>query len=1387
MKAQAKNRDRRSRRLPAAGCLAAVLLLTFLGLAPGSALAAPSLLWHMPDGTIDESMVHAGAVATNPISGDVFVASPRDVSVFDVWGQFKRSWGWNVVSSGPDDEPAVNEVQKLTVSATGGSFQLTYVNKPGDANLSYQTTSPLPFDATPAQVRAAMEELESIAPGDVQVGGGPGDAAGASPYIIEFSGARADTDIPPLVPVASLSGGSASASVETMQDGGSFEICVPANGDVCAWGQEGGSKPGQIRGAVGIAVSDTGAVFVSEQRSDKERSEDEMNFRIQKFDPSGSFLAMWGGEVNKTKSGEPGTTEAERNLCTATDLEAGDVCGAGEPACTREELEGGKTCGVDVPAPGNSEFYYARTSSPSGGIAVGPEGSIFVADQERIQRFGPDGAFLGEVASPGRPLGALAMDSAGNFFVTTKEKESVFERLLDDVVELSPTGAEVRKLAVQEPTAVAVGETGNVYAVSPILIINAAKLRDRVVVFDKDGSRLFPTAEEEAEANQREDEGRAGERFGETGAELFGLATGNGCEIPGDDLYVSGWFGGLNPPFALDAYGPPPQDPNCEPPALPPTIQTQYAASVGTDTATLEARVNPRFWANTTYYVEFGTGKCTDGGCTLQQPAAPGKALTEEVTSSQLPATIELSDLSPGTTYHYRFVAQSGGGGPVRGAGGTPLADGSEGSFTTFALSEPNLSCPNQALRPGPSAALPDCRAYEMVSPVDKNNGDIVGLIANDGRVGTLNQSSADGSRVTYSSYRAFGDAQSSPATVAYLASRSSGGWGSEAISPPGGASVLEPIQAINNQFKAFSTDLCTAWLWEESGQVLAPGAIPGYANLYRRQNCGSAAGSYAALTVPTVAPSRTPDRFVPEFQGVSSDGSAAVFRVQDSLLSEIPDPGLTHPMVYEATGEGELTPVCILPNGTPWTGGCSVGTGGFPYGRGDTAHNAVSADGSRVYWTAKDKNNGKLYLRENSNQPPSELAGGKCVQEELACTYLVSNEDARFWGASANGSRAFYSTGALGIDTGSGQATLFEFDAVTRSSSEVAGKVDGVLGMSGDGSRVYLVSEESLDTGGIEGEPNLYLYEGGQFTFIGELSPADAAGTSATQVSTVHVEPRFHVAQVTPNGQGLVFMSNSTALSTAAAGYDNTDPDTGRALEVFLYDASSGALRCVSCNPSGARPTAKNIAATKEDRAQWAAAAIPTSQSSSNVVPRVLTPDGKRIFFESFEPLVPGDVNAKKDVYQWEASGSGDCLEGDPTFVSAAGGCLSLISSGKSTSAAEITAVSQSGDDVFFVTAESLLPQDEGLVDVYDARVGGGFPQSVAPDPCEGETCQGPAAPSPPLQAPLSSTYQGPSNSPPAKQKRCPKGKRKVKRHGKVLCVKKHRHRSKPNRRHSR
>ena len=629
-------------------------------------------------------------------------------------------------------------------------------------------------------------------------------------------------------------------------------------------------------------------------------------------------------------------------------------------------------------------------------------------------------------------------------------------------------------------------------------------------------------------------------------------------------------------------YGPPPNPTLCPPPKVPPSIAAQYATTVDSSGATLKAEINPHFWPDATYYLQYGTGKCSEGGCDKEQPLAPGSKLTTATTSQDITtAGIFLGGLEPNTTYHYRFVAQSSGGGPVRGVGGKKAGDGAEGTFRTFPTpSAPKSDCPNQAFRSAASAPLPDCRAYEMVSPVDKGGNDIFSPVLPSTL--TLAEGAADGQRVTFSSLGSFAGAEAAPAVNQYLSLRGSNGWSARSISPPRANPPLEPPN-LSTQYKAFDENLCSGWFMQDSDLALVPEAPAGVSGLYRRDECGSQPG-YRLLsteTPPGFGPGKIkPEYYVPMPQGFSADGTHTVFRATAALTpNACKTAGIFQ--IYETSEEGPLRLVSILPNGSATCTQTTVGTEndvttGF---RGSSVYHAVSADGSRVFWTDSEHSEtlvesanaaggpGKIYVRVNATQPPSKVSAGKCTEAEKACTLSVSvSSEAEFNGADREGATALYAVGG----------ELFQYHVEEAKSQLIAKGVSGVAGQSEDGSRVYFFSSEALGGANERGEVaqagkrNLYLWEGGSFTFIAATRP-DSANESAAP------SPFRRTSRLSPDGLHLAFTA-----SDSLTGYDNTDVSSGEPdREVFLYDAEPGAagqLRCVSCNPSGARPAGQKV-----------------------------------------------------------------------------------------------------------------------------------------------------------------------------------------------------------------
>lgn len=1064
-----------------------------------------------------------------------------------------------------------------------------------------------------------------------------------------------------------------------------------------------GSGAGQLNAPNGVAVDSNGDVYVFEKE----------NLRVQKFDSEGHFLLMFGGEVNKTTNAD---------ICTKAQLESGDVCGAG------------------VPGTGPGQFGVENVSGAFGSyIAVGPGDIVYVGDKDRIQSFESDGTYKAQFPLPesGNP-GALASDptSGDLYFAFAQQPGLELTSKQPNVYRLSSSGDQRQVLKVKVPIALATDRDGNVYVVENRRV-RLGEGRE-VLEFGSSGNQIASCCVPDLAPGNA---GANGNRFETPALAVNGVG----------DLYVVNTIQKVD--TYIRAFGPPPLE-IAAPPAVPPTIGAQYAKSVDDNGATVGAEINPHFWADTTFYVQYGTSDCIGGGC-REQPAQPGSELGAGQISDFIKSRgVFLPELSPNTEYHYRFVAQSSGGGPVFGPDRT---------FTTFGPSQLEEDCPNQSLRIGASAVLSDCRAYEMVSPLDKNNGDILSRSSLLAYPTALSQSSADGEKFTYSSYRAFDDPLGGPYTSQYMATRQAGsGWSTSAISPPrrGKSSNEDGALVLESEFKAFSRDLASGWLLYNSDPPLDSAAPAGYPGFYSRDNVS---GSYRALS-HVKPPNISPKLFTPDLLGVSTDGNHAVFRINDALTPDAPYLGTRKTMVYESYDGGNLRLVSVLPDGTASTASSSAGTANRSIGHVyQSVSHAISDDGSRIFWTAaanEETGPGRLYVRIDGEQ-----------------TLEVSKKawtDAKFQTASSDGSKVIFTANGgnlyeYNVDS-EGPPKLIAHDLIGDAESRT------LIGASDDAERLYFLSSEAADKAPAEkaGRPNLYFSNGGVVRYITTLSAADADPGSPLYTPG-SMFPVTHTAQASPDGQRLAFTSNASLTA-----YENIDANTGKAdTEVFLYDATAndgeGELRCVSCNPSGARPAGREAQMPANGGLQPIAATVPPFANQLHQ-PRYLSEDGQRLFFNSYDSLVLADTNGRKDVYEWEAEGAGTCEVQSSAFVPSSGGCISLISSGRSPGDSELLEISPDGHDVFFTTFSSLVSQDYGLIDVYDARIGGGFPPPPnAPAACEGEACQGALVP-PDDPTPASSAFEGSGN---VVEKR-PKMKKKS---HKTKRGKKHRH-AKHNRR---
>jgi hypothetical protein len=662
--------------------------------------------------------------------------------------------------------------------------------------------------------------------------------------------------------------------------------------------------------------------------------------------------------------------------------------------------------------------------------------------------------------------------------------------------------------------------------------------------------------------------------------------------------------------------------------AGPPTFGVTWTNEVVATSAHLHGEVNPQGAATTYRFELISEAAFQDNlvagreGFTGASRAPAGAEAGAGVGSSLVPVAQTVANLVPSTRYRYRVVA--------RNAGGT--TESVANSFVAQALA-------------GASPLLDD-RAWEMVSPVEKN-GAQVGAPEGIFGGGDL-QAAAGGGAFTFSSLGSFGeDVPAAPPASQYLSTRTGSGWVTRNISgpAPSGGYGDEPDGV---PYRLFSADLTRGLMLDGRRCQVGESCPRPYSLMNGEGDALAGTGALPGLELAAATP----------------DLAHEVFSA---------DAGL-----YEWSGQA-LVALGTGPDATP-----AAPTG------------AISADGGRVYWTEA----GDLHLWE---------AGVDRAVDESG--------QAEFQVASADGGTAFY------LDEG----TLYLYDAASGTSRPVATEVSGVLGAASNGTVVFFQTPAGLKR-----------WRSGTVTTLSAAADAAVPGDWPPATGT---------SRVSADGTALAFLSRARLT-----GYDNTDQSTGAAdAELYLWQESTG-LVCISCNPTNERPIGPT--------------SIPgaiANGATEIYKPRVMVDGAGRLFFDSVDALVLADANTSSDAYEWEAQGVGSCAT--------PGGCVGLVSSGRAEGAAPFLDASESGDDVYFLTDRSLVGQDSGAFDVYDARAGGGFPEPSPPLACEGDACQ--ALPPEPEDPAPGTLQTGPGNlterPPPAA---CPKGKHRVKRHGRSVCA---------------
>jgi hypothetical protein len=645
--------------------------------------------------------------------------------------------------------------------------------------------------------------------------------------------------------------------------------------------------------------------------------------------------------------------------------------------------------------------------------------------------------------------------------------------------------------------------------------------------------------------------------------------------------------------------------------------------------------------------------------------------------------------------------------------------------------------CPFAEASPGFRNTLPDCRAYELVSPAYG-----AGAIAS----GARNREpsiSPNGEHLLAVSFGPFAETEDMSQVAEeygayYEFSRTSSGWVAESQDPP---ASLYPWYILEDQS---ATNLGLS-LWLVPG-ALAPGEEP--ERVWFRKNSSQYLLREGAHRFTAVGPTVAPDHEAgaePKFsfiRGLSDDATHIAFSVLARLKQLWPGDTTTEATaesrierlsLYEYHGiqGGEPVLVGVRNEGVaPWQPGAThLNEGAELISDCGTEYNGMSASGERVFFTAlaaEQEVGGHMYCEEHEgvgagsgptvNELYARVGGSKTIK-------ISGAGDAVYQGASEEGSKVFFSEAG----------NLYEYDFTTAQITAIASNVTGVPGVALDGSHIYLTSTHALPTeANANGETAQHAAEEGATSFL-YVYNTESQAHSLAFVSRGEGTQSFDTSR---DGQFLVFSSPKKLMGTG-----DTSPET--VPQLFEYDASTATVRRVSvgqkssagfvCPASGKVESGYDCdgnTTLEEDTSKLVEGAVNSVAANGTVV------------FTSELPLTPGSVQGRhfyngvgalqvtgENVYEFRA---GQVYLISPDDEPLPANYQSLMQT-------RLFGIDESGKDIFFSTVDQLVPQDTDTQSSwYDAREEGGLPAPPVQPECAGEACQGAVSSEPSTSSPL-------------------------------------------------
>jgi hypothetical protein len=539
--------------------------------------------------------------------------------------------------------------------------------------------------------------------------------------------------------------------------------------------------------------------------------------------------------------------------------------------------------------------------------------------------------------------------------------------------------------------------------------------------------------------------------------------------------------------------------------AAAPQLSKVGVSAVGLTSATLEAGINPQ--GNKTLYIfEYGPADCSKSACTI---ALEGRL---EAGSSVVHVPAPLAGLAPATIYHYRVEAKSLEG----------KTQSKELAFATYSAA---------------LVGLPDGRAYEQASPVNKDGNDALGDLS-------LVKSTVSGGGITFGSTFGIPGGKGAQELPGYLASRGASDWSTQGLLPP--PSVGERAKVIG----------WTPDFTEVFSEATKLGATRFTALVEQ-----SSTGGEPIVIAPYTADAEY------AYAGSSQDGTSVFFESSQQVPpreGKAPNPGALKeaPNLYSWNRESEeVSLVGVLNSKSPPVKG--VFAGSYDWARGISARSlvlggatggyylqdehAVTPEGS-IYFT--EAGTGQLFLRRNPTSPQSTVVtNGKgeeeCSELAKACTIHVSAthkengqgqggadsagpQPAAFQTATRDGTEAFFTSPEKLTDNAN---TGPEQPPAQIELGSLAGAIEKAnfipahaVGVAVDGSHVYWADPKAgtigrADLDGKNPDPNFITPGPVEFEFQFKVKP----GVFETRKETIESEPRYVAVDA-----GHVYWTNS-------------------------------------------------------------------------------------------------------------------------------------------------------------------------------------------------------------------------------------------------------------------